>query len=579
MSYLKSQLEAQYANQSTGHGQKGAQQGEEELVVYAAKSFEHYYTYDGIEVCGVRVVSEVEREIERLLLASATTASPRAKDTDTSEAGLVGEVVNGKSGKTKKKNKKKIKFSIVGYSLGGLIARHALGLLYKRGWFETDLEAVNFVTFATPHVGVRALGPVVTGAGAGSGRFQIIDSLAAALFNRIGAGMLAYTSRQLFLVDRVSFSTAHLRTSAQPKHDKNNNLQKNKPGPLLLSLSDPALPFYKALSLFQVRCLYGNVVNDARTCWYTSGVDVSDPYAPAAREGRLSGPYVEGYEGVVLDYYKTPQLDLAAAPSTTGADENGHPAKDIVWQVWGVVGMVAKVAVVGPLWFAVFCGQSAYQSTLAVIRKRQFMKGPVFEAFRDVVEVLMDATADLTGTADGEADNMGESDTDVDCDKAKSEEPSAYASGASSYIKHVHSGHDPELTLRSTYKQSRSQPHVLGSPDLEQALDLASSASASAFASGLASVSTGTTAAATPTPDTRTTTPTAATPSKAPTLRNLSPTQLQLISNLNTLTWLKFPTHIRHYHAHAAIVRRFEDPGFWEGEVVVRHWVEQVFVF
>lgn len=33
------------------------------------------------------------------------------------------------------------KLSIVGYSLGGLIARYAIGLLYSKGWFD-KLEPV-----------------------------------------------------------------------------------------------------------------------------------------------------------------------------------------------------------------------------------------------------------------------------------------------------------------------------------------------------------------------------------------------------------------------------------------------------
>lgn len=60
------------------------------------------FTYDGIELGGERVCKEIEEEIERL------------------EA----------SGQKIKK------LSVVGYSLGGVISRYAIGLLETRGLFE-----------------------------------------------------------------------------------------------------------------------------------------------------------------------------------------------------------------------------------------------------------------------------------------------------------------------------------------------------------------------------------------------------------------------------------------------------------
>ena len=45
------------------------------------------------------------------------------------------------------------RLSIVGYSLGGLVARYAIGLLFHKGYFDR-LEPVNFTTFVTPHLGM-----------------------------------------------------------------------------------------------------------------------------------------------------------------------------------------------------------------------------------------------------------------------------------------------------------------------------------------------------------------------------------------------------------------------------------------
>lgn len=58
------------------------------------------------------------------------------------------------------------KISIVAHSLGGLVARYAIALLYSNGDNAkgeavieekiAGLEPVNFITFATPHLGNRS---------------------------------------------------------------------------------------------------------------------------------------------------------------------------------------------------------------------------------------------------------------------------------------------------------------------------------------------------------------------------------------------------------------------------------------
>jgi hypothetical protein len=75
---------------------------EEKLVILVAKRNAGSFTYDGVDTGGERVASEVEQKLEEL-----------AKD---------GHDIT--------------KISFVGYSLGGLVARFAIGLLYSRGVFE-----------------------------------------------------------------------------------------------------------------------------------------------------------------------------------------------------------------------------------------------------------------------------------------------------------------------------------------------------------------------------------------------------------------------------------------------------------
>ena len=75
---------------------------EDKLHILTVKRNAGSYTYDGVETGGERVANEIEESIEEL-----------ARD---------GTEIK--------------KISVIGYSLGGVIARYAIGLLYSKGVFE-----------------------------------------------------------------------------------------------------------------------------------------------------------------------------------------------------------------------------------------------------------------------------------------------------------------------------------------------------------------------------------------------------------------------------------------------------------
>ncbi|KAA8646356.1 lipase ROG1 family protein [Aspergillus tanneri] len=152
------------------------------------------------------------------------------------------------------------KLSIVGYSLGGLVARYAIGLLYSRGWFD-KLEPVNFTTFASPHVVVR----------------MPWDGLYSYLWNSLGPRSISMSGKQLFLVG--SF------------------LDSGKP--LLSILADPDSVFVRALARFKHRCVYANIVNDRSTVFYTTAISIIDPFQQDLEYTPIN--YVDGYERVVID--------------------------------------------------------------------------------------------------------------------------------------------------------------------------------------------------------------------------------------------------------------------------------------
>ncbi|KAI1425654.1 putative serine esterase-domain-containing protein [Xylaria sp. FL1777] len=198
---------------------------EDQLHLLLAKRNSGNFTYDGIELGGERVCVEIEEEIETI----------------------------------RRKGGNVTKLSIVGYSLGGLVARYAIGLLSAKGVLD-QLEPVNFTTFATPHLGVRA---------ALRGWYDSI-------WNRLGVRILSESGRQLFIVD-------NFRDTGRP---------------LLSILADPDSIFMAGLKKFKRRTLYSNIVNDKTVVHYTSMITKTDPYRDITK---VKVSHVKGYEDVVLD--------------------------------------------------------------------------------------------------------------------------------------------------------------------------------------------------------------------------------------------------------------------------------------
>ena len=201
------------------------QYGEDRLIILACKRNAGSFTYDGIEVGAERVAKEIEETLEGL-----------ARD---------GYKIK--------------RLSMVGYSLGGLVARYAIGLLHHKGWLDR-IQPANFTTFATPHLGVRTP----------------LRGYSNHLWNVFGARMLSTSGRQLFTVD--SF-----RDTGRP---------------LLSVLADPDSIFIRALGKFKNRSLYTNIVNDRIAVHYTTGISRIDPYAHLER---LELNYLKEYEPVLVD--------------------------------------------------------------------------------------------------------------------------------------------------------------------------------------------------------------------------------------------------------------------------------------
>ncbi|KAM3207551.1 hypothetical protein ACQJBY_062676 [Aegilops geniculata] len=227
------------------------------FFVYASSSNIYAKSFDGINVAGRRLAKEVLDVVQKM-------------------AGL-----------------KKISF--IAHSLGGLFARYAISILYSQQAKETGsgasamltsggseisrtsglgaiagLEPTNFITLATPHLGVRGKNqlPFLQG-------LSILEKLAAPLAPFI----VGRTGAQLFLTD------------GEP----------SKPPLLLLMTSDHEdKKFISALAAFKNRILYANVSYDHMVGWKTSSI---------RRELDLRKPLrrsLDGYKYIVNVEYCSP---------------------------------------------------------------------------------------------------------------------------------------------------------------------------------------------------------------------------------------------------------------------------------
>ncbi|EME49187.1 hypothetical protein DOTSEDRAFT_68054 [Dothistroma septosporum NZE10] len=288
---------------------------EESLHILVPTSNSDNQTYDGIEVGGERVANEIEQKLAAL----------------------------------EQKGHKITKISITGYSLGGLVARYAIGLMYSSGMFDR-IQPVNFTTFATPHIGVR-----VPKKGARS-----------YFFNFMGARTLSTSGQQLFLID-------HFRDTGKP---------------LLSLMADPNSLFTAGLRRFKNKWLYANTMNDRSVPYYTAMFSRTDPYVDL---DKIEVHYAEDQPKpgrVVLDPEnpvdsKEPsneQLSLVQRFLPHQRTINNIPFYIVIFSLL-------------PLALPVFLANAGYQTYQSAQRIRHHESGKAFKLDRYRVKLLEEAQA------------------------------------------------------------------------------------------------------------------------------------------------------------------------------------------
>ncbi|ODQ77779.1 hypothetical protein BABINDRAFT_15133 [Babjeviella inositovora NRRL Y-12698] len=486
--YIKDQLDA------TGSARN------EQLVIHITGSHEYYKTYDGIDVCGQRVADEIQQAIR-----DAESGARRVA-----------------------------KISIVGYSLGGLIARYAIGILYYHKVFDPTgtrgIKPMNFITFCSPHVGV--LTPSST--------------IAVKVFNNLVPFLLANSGKQMFLKDSLAenFNVVHQKDLSVHVNDS----LEGGDIPLLVGMIKPHSIFYRALKMFKNRALYANVVNDKRASWFTSGISRSDPFQSMTVGSKLLVSYVKGYENVVVDIkkgYSTKMIDPAGADGSLMDEESlGSIAQvqNFLLRKWLWCIAFANITVFAPIWVVWFIASSILQRTKSHSRLKCFLLD-TSEGFLRYYELLPEDSSVLLDRRPRSYGSTGEGDSLRDKRLVENT------------VRHMEDRADEVM---DSVWGAMMTSKVSQEDDTEQYVSLYEDTVTQLLIEETALLET---------PEEKYNLP-------------VSSYQSFIIDQLNMLNWQKFPVNIRAtVTSHAAAIVRHKDPNFHEGKVVVKHFVLDVFQF
>lgn len=407
------------------------------MYILAAQRNSGTYTYDGIELGGERVVHEIEDTLEQLSAKGHTIT----------------------------------KLSVVGYSLGGLVARYAIGLLEANGTLD-KLVPMNFTTFVSPHVGVRSP----------------IKGWPSHVWNVLGARTISISGRQLFMID-------DFRGTGKP---------------LLSLLADPNSIFIRGLAKFKNRSVYANIVNDRSTVFYTTAISKIDPF-PDPEKANIN--YVDGYEQVIID------PDQHVLPTQEATEETPSYFAGLnraFKKFYTTASLYLFLTVFLPIFTVLFLLNSVVQNMLSQQRIKLYEQGKTdLLPGRYRVPLIMQ---DVRGAVEDVFENLN-------------------ASQSNEYLTEQERNDEEHNTKirRHSLKQpveKQSQPKITTSEGDQSEYPLLA----------------------------------------------LTPAQFEIIDSLNAVGIKKYPVYIhKARHSHAAIIVRMPKPGFSEGKIVVRHWLDHGF--
>ncbi|KAL9057337.1 MAG: hypothetical protein Q9162_002411 [Coniocarpon cinnabarinum] len=514
------------------------------LHVLIAKRNVGNFTYDGIELGAERVTKEIEDEFDNL----------------------------------EKEGKNITKISVVGYSLGGLIARYAIGLLYSKGYFDR-FEPINFSTFAAPHLGVRT--PLL--------------GWSNQLFNVLGSRTLSVSGQQLWATDDFQGTGR----------------------PILAILADPNSVFMRALSSFKHRLLYANIINDRAVPFYTACIEDTDPFVDL---DAIKINYVPGWENVLLEHpYGDPPHTQKMATKKIDDPTWYENTVNIMRNTLNKAPFYFFLATFGPIGMTVFFTNAGIQSFRSANRiseheegkdgiekgryKIQLMLEQAHEQAQKQADKVMEGLtpkmqeqylpdSQQTSKSQNELSKMMDGaifsrESQDQSDRTRKEElngimvtqasksPELTPNG-SAPTPHIPTPAMPTATLSIAdddglaYGEDHSEATNNSHDSTSKTSPSSSSSSGRKLSEATSSLKSNLSL-----DKTSTSSPQTATPKAFPTLA-LTPDQFAMKASLDAVGWRKYPVHIKRAgHSHAAIIVRMQRPGFGEGRIVAKHWVER----
>ncbi|KIO20637.1 hypothetical protein M407DRAFT_220150 [Tulasnella calospora MUT 4182] len=216
-----------------------------ELDVLVAETNSDGNTYDGIDWGAERVIKEVRKRVS-----------------------LDGQL-----------HRKVTRFSIFGYSLGGLVARYTVGILYATKFFD-DVTPVNFATIATPHIGLT----IYRG------------SFLSRMNQRLVPLLLSRTGKQFYAKD-------------------NDDWGDGKGKPLVEVMSEKDSVFFEGLSQFKHIIFVANAIDDVTVSFATASVEPYDPFSGHAESG-IEVELDERYAPIIKSF-KYPDTPPTLPPKTS----------------------------------------------------------------------------------------------------------------------------------------------------------------------------------------------------------------------------------------------------------------------
>lgn len=112
-------------------------------------------TYDGVDVCGERLVQLVLDSVQTIEQGQQQQQQHQEQEGASSSAAHQASPADSapsNSSLSKPAGRRVTMLSLIGYSLGGLVVRYAAGKLLALGFFDT-VQPANLITVASPHLG------------------------------------------------------------------------------------------------------------------------------------------------------------------------------------------------------------------------------------------------------------------------------------------------------------------------------------------------------------------------------------------------------------------------------------------